>query len=156
MPRQYRVTFEAASVSAAQDLLQIKGASGKIVRILKVWAGATDTSLPTAQNLQWRCRYLPATVTDGSGGTAATIAKVDPGDSAASFTALANSTAKATTSGTAAVLHEDGDHVYSKLAEAFPDRPPIGPGESFVFELLSTPSGTLHLSGGALVEEIGG
>jgi hypothetical protein len=152
----YRVTFEDVLVALPQDLLQIKGASGKIVRIHKVWAGATDTSLPTAQNLKWRCRYLPATVTDGSGGGSATIAKVDPGDAAASFTALANNTTKATTGGTAAVLHEDGDHVYSKLTEAFPDRPPVGSGESFVFELLSTPSGTLHLSGGALVEEIGG
>lgn len=156
MPRQYRVTFEDVAVSAAQDLLQIKGASGKIVRIVKVWWGATNTTAPTAQQIKWRCRYLPATVTDGSGGGSATIGKVDPGDSAASFTALANNTSKATTNGTASVIHEGGDHVYAGGMESFPDKPPVGPSESFVFELLSTPTGTLNMSGGALVEEIGG
>lgn len=159
MPRQYRVTFGGStgvSVSQAQDLLQIKGASGKIVRVVKVWAKATDTTLPTAQMLQFRCRFLPATVTDGSGGSSPTPQKVDPGDAAASFTAKANNTTQATTSGTAVELHNWGEHVYSGADESFPDRPPVGPSESFTFELLSTPSGTLHLSGGALVEEIGG
>jgi hypothetical protein len=156
MPRQYRITFEQVAVSAAQDLIEIKGAAGKVVRILKVWWGATDTTTPTGQQLSFRCRYLPATVTDGSGGSTPTPQKTDPGDAAASLTALTNNTTKATTSGTAVILEERGDYVLSGGEYPFPDRPPIGPSEAFVFELLSTPSGTLHLSGGALVEEIGG
>jgi len=156
MARQYKVTFEGVAVSAAQDLVQINGAAGKMVRIIRAWVGATDTSLPTAQMLQTRCRYLPATVTNGSGGTSPTPAKTDPGDAAASFTALANNTTKATTNGTAVVWDERGDHIYSGVESSFPERPPIGPSESFVFELLSTVSGTVHLSGGVLVDEIGG
>lgn len=156
MSRLYRVTFSAVAVSAAQDLFQIKGASGKIIRILNRWIGATDTTLPAGQMLQLRERFLPATVTDGSGGSTPTPAKTDPGDAAASFTALANNTTKATTSGTAIVLHETGVHIYNGFDEDHDAPPVIGPSESYVFELLSTVSGTVHLSGGVLIEEIGG
>lgn len=156
MPRIYRVPFEAVSVSAPQDLIQITGAAGKIVRPIRAWVKATDTTLPTAQMLQTRCRFLPATVTAGSGGSTPTIAKNDPGDAGASFTALANNTTKATTGGTAVVIDEGGDHIYSGYDVAFSNRPPVGPSEAFVFELLSTVSGTVHLSGGVEVEEIGG
>jgi len=106
--------------------------------------------------LETRCRFLPATVTNGSGGSTPTISKVDPGDSAASFTVLANNTTKATSSGTAIVADESGDHIYSGYDNTFAVRSPIGPNEAFVFELLSTVSGTVHLSGGVTVEEIGG
>jgi hypothetical protein len=155
MPRQYKVTFEDVSVSAAQDLLQIKGAAGKMLRILRVWAGATDTTIPTSQMLKYRCRFLPVTVTDGSGGSTPTPQKVDNGDAAATFTALANNTSKATTNGTAATIEEGSAHVYSVYDQSFLRPPPVGPSQSLVFELLSTPSGTLHLSGGADVEEVG-
>lgn len=158
MPRIYTVSFEQVAVSAAQDLFQIKGATGKIVRIHRFELGATDTSLPTAQMLSIRGQYLPATVTDGSGGSSPTPRPVDPGDAAASFTAKANNTTQATTSGTAATLWEKGVHVYAGADKSFdPDQlPPIGPSESFVFGLLGAPSGTLHLSGTVTVEEIGG
>jgi hypothetical protein len=156
MPRAYKVTFSGVAVTAAQDLVQITGAAGKIARIVRAWVGATDTTAPTGQQLQIRCRFLPATVTPGSGGTTPTVAKVDPGDAAASVTALANNTTKATTSGTAIVLDEQGAHIFSGYDNAFLNRPPIGPSEAFVFELLSTVSGTVHLSGGVEIEEIGG
>jgi len=156
MARQYKVMFEGVLIAAPQDLIQITGAAGKVVRILQVWLGCTDTTLAAGQALQTRCRYLPVTVTAGSGGTTPTISKTDPGDAAASFTALANNTTKATTSGTAIVWDEDGNHLYGGQRTAFNERPPIGPSEAFVFELLSTVTGTVHLSGGVLVEEIGG
>jgi hypothetical protein len=156
MPRQYKITFEGVAVSAAQDLLQINGATGKMARIVRCWVGATNTSLPTAQMLETRCRLLPATVTNGTGGTSVTPQKTDLGDAAASITALANNTSKATTSGTAVIIDERGDHIYSGVQCDFPERPAVGPSEAFVFELLSTVSGSVSLSGGALVEEIGG
>jgi hypothetical protein len=156
MPRPYVVGSENIAVSAAQDLLQIKGAAGKILEILRVWAGATDTTLVTAQGLRFRCRYLPATVTDGSGGSTSTPRPFDPGDAAASFTCLTNNTTQATTSGTAAVLPVEGDHIFSGCNLPFKNPPQIGPSESFTFELLSTVSGTVHLSSGAEVTERGG
>lgn len=158
MGRRYSVSSENISLSAAQDLLQIKGAAGKILRIRSITLGATDTSEPTAQQLQLRCRFLPATVTDGSGGSSATPRKFDAGDAAASFTCLTNNTTPATTNGTAAILGEWGVHVANGIIWIFPDAetPIVGPSEAFVFELLSTVTGTVHGSTSATVEELGG
>ena len=156
MARVYEVLFESVLVAAPQDLLQIKGAAGKILKIKRQWAACTDTSLATAQMLSVRSRFLPATVTDGSGGSSPTPGPIDPGDAAASFTAKANSTTKATSSNPVTILEENGFHLYAGYAFPFPTPPPIGPSESFVFELLSTVSGTVHISGGVEVEEIGG
>jgi len=156
MPRPYVVTFENISVTAVQDLFQILGATGKTLRILSVSIGATDTTLPNSQMLNLRARYLPATVTNGSGGSTATPAALDPGDAAASFTAKINNTTQASTSGTAIVLGEWGVHIFSGLDYTFPRPPVIGPSESFTLELKSTVSGTVHLNGVCLVEESGG
>lgn len=158
MGRRYSVSTEAVAVSAAQDLAEIKGASGKICRIRRVRVGATDTTLPTAQMLELRCRFLPATVTPGSGGSSPTPRKYDAGDAAASFTAGANNTTPAASGGTAVILEEWGVHIYAGLDWTFADAdtPVVGPSESFTFELLSTVTGTVHLSMTVEVEEIGG
>jgi hypothetical protein len=156
MGRRYSVTFENVAVAAAQDLFEINGAAGKMLRIIGIKWGATNTTLPTAQMLSTRARFLPATVTSGTGGAAVTPQPYDPGDAAASFTAERNNTTPATTSGTAKILHEAGNHVYAGEDYMFPTPPVIGPSESFVYELLSTPAGTLNLSGKIEVEEIGG
>lgn len=155
MSRIYSVTFENVSVSAAQDLLQIKGASNKMLRILRRWVSATDTTLPTGQMLQLRERILPATVTDGSGGSTPTPRKHDQGDTAASFTALANNTTPATTNGTAVVVYATGCHIFNGFDDIHDDPPTVIPTSSYVFELLSTVGGTVHLSGGVEVEELG-
>jgi hypothetical protein len=158
MARRYGVTFEKVSVTAVQDLFQIIGATGKILRIIEVSLSDVDSTLPTAQMMALRCRFLPATVTAGSGGSSPTPEPFDPGDSAASFTAKANSTTKATTSATAVVLREDGAHLYAGYSYPFPSPPIIGPSESFVFELITAPSasGTWVMSGTVTVEETGG
>lgn len=156
MPRRYAVAFENVAVSAAQDLFQIKGAAGKMLKIIAIKLGATNTTLPTAQMLQTRGRFLPVTVTDGSGGSTPTPRPLDPGDAAASFTALANNTTKATSTGTVTVQHEAGVHIYAGEDYTFPDPPCVGPSETFVYELLSTVSGTCNFSGKVIVEEIGG
>lgn len=156
MPREYTVGFENILVSAAQDLLQIKGATGKILRILRVAVAAVDSTAPTSQQARLRCRFLPTTVTDGSGGSTSTPRPLDPGDAAASFTCLINNTTPATTNGTAAILETNGCNIFAGYDYAFPKPPIIGPSESFTFELLSTVSGTVHMSGVALVEELGG
>ncbi len=155
MARKYRILFENVSVSAAQDLVGIIGATGKMVRLLRCWVNDVDTTAPTDQQLRLRVRILPATVTAGSGGGAFTPAKVDPGDAAATFTARINDTTGQTTSGTAVIHDVGGCNVKGGYDQYFPEKPPIGPTSGAVFELLSTPSGTLKLSGGMLVEEEG-
>ncbi len=157
MGRLYTVSTENVAISAAQDLFQIKGAASMVLRIRRVSFGATDTTLPTAQMIQLRCRYLPVTVTDGSGGTTPTPRSYDPGDPAATFTSLANDTTPATTNATAKVLEEWGVHLYNGLIWVWPDAqtPIVIPSTSFTFELLSTVSGTVHGSTSVTVEEIG-
>lgn len=159
MPRLYTANFENVSMSAAQDLFEVKGASGKVVRILRCWLGLTPTTLATAQSLRTQCRFLPATVTDGSGGTTPTFRRLDVGDAAASATVLANNTSQASTNGTAAVLATSGDHIYAGVVYDFQMMkavPIIGASEAFTFELLSTVSGTVAMSGGVLIEELAG
>jgi hypothetical protein len=156
MARRYTVSFEAVTVTAAQDLFQILGAASRVCRIIRVAVSEVSTTLATAQMLELRCRFLPATVTNGSGGSTPTPRKTDPGDAAATFTAFANNTTPATSNGTAVVIEENGCHIYSGYDYAFPTPPIVGPAEAFTFELLSTVTGTVKLSGTVLVEEIGG
>jgi hypothetical protein len=158
MARRYSVSTENVAVSAAQDLAQILGAAGKILKIKRCHVGATDTTLVTAQSLRLRASFLPTTVTNGSGGSTPTPRPIDPGDAAASFTAKANNTTIATTNGTETTLETWGVHIFQGLDHVFPAgaEPTIGPSESFVFELLSTVSGTVHMSMTVEVEEHGG
>jgi hypothetical protein len=137
-------------------LIQLTAASNRQARIIRCWVAAVNTTAPTAQMISVRCRFLPATVTNGSGGSTPTIGRMDPGDAAATCTALANNTTKATTSGTGIVLEENGFHIFSGYDYQFPRPPIISTNEAFVFELLSTVSGTVNLSGGLLFEESGG
>ncbi len=144
--------------AVAQDLVLVTGATGKMMKILKHWLGCSNTSLATGQNLSLRSRFLPATVTVGSGGTTGiTPSKNDPGDAACSSTTCGtNNTTQSTTNGTAIILYANGAHLYQGDVWVYPNCPPIGPSEAFVFELLAATSGTVNLSGGVEFEEIGG
>lgn len=156
MGREYTVTFEKINVSAVQDLFLLVGAAGKICRLKRAAIADVDATLPAAQNMALRVRFLPATVTNGSAGAAATPKPFDTGDPAASFTARVNDTTKATTSGTAVILEENGAFLYSGWDYSFPYPPTFGPSEAIVVELITTPSATWILSGSVTVEEIGG
>jgi hypothetical protein len=158
--RIYNVLFENVTVSAPQDLCLVTGATGKIIFVIEMWVGCTNTTLATGQGLQLRARFLPATVTAGTGGaTAQTPTKVDPGDATCSTaTCGMNNTTPATTSGTAIKLYENGCHLYQGDRYRFPvdERPVVGPSEAFVWELLSTVSGAVAMSGGVKIGEVGG
>ena len=155
MPRIYTVNFENVTISAAQDLVVIKGSTGKICRILRMWLGPTNTTLQTAQHWRLRSRFLPVTVTLGSGGTTPTPQPLDPGDAAAAATAHVNDTTPATTNGTASLLWADGGHNYAGVDWPFRNPPIVGLNQAFTFELLSTVSGTCAFSGGVEFEESG-
>jgi hypothetical protein len=158
MSRRYYVSEPGFAATAASDLIQIKNASGsnKMVRIIRWGWKPTDNSLATAQVLQTRCRRLPSTVTDGSGGATPTPRPMDGGDTAATFTALSRNTVKATTNGTAAILDESGAHIYNGY-EQQPEEPIIiAPAQSFVFELTSASvQGTVNISAFVEVDEEG-
>lgn len=155
MGRVYTVSFDNVAVSAVQDLFSFKGSSGKTCKLKRVIVGMTDTSLQTAQGLRIRCRYFPATMTQGSGGATPTPQPVDPGDAAAGFTAHTNDTSQATSSGSAVNIPCTGVHNYAGLDLSFPDPQVFGLNEGVTVELQSTVSGTCHFSGTAWVEETG-
>lgn len=159
MSRRYQLTFENVAVSAVQDMVLIQGAAGKSTRIVRAWVGCTDQT-PTNQQLAVRARFLPATVTAGTGGSVnQTPARTDPGDAAcSSATCGLNNTGKATTTGTAIVLYENGVNIFAGDSKAWQPgkEPPIGPGEAFVWELIAAPAAAIHLSGGVEIDETGG
>lgn len=163
MPRTYPVTFHEVTIATAnapQDLFEIYfGASiFKAVKILRLWLNCSDIALPPSTFIPIRAKILPSAVTHGTGGAAATIGKFDTGDATASFTANANNTTQATSTGTASVEYDDAFHIYQGADHMF-SRPPIiigGSGASFVFELLGLPAGfSAKFTGGLEVEESG-
>ena len=157
MGRIYTASFKAVAVSAAQDLVSLKGSSGKVCRLKRVWLQMNDTTLQTAQGLKLNVKYGSATVTLGLGGSTPTPRPVDPGDAAASFTAHTNDTTPSTTSGSFVDITPTGGHNYGGFDYRWPEgkEPIFGLNEGVVFELNSTVSGTCTFSGGAEVEEIG-
>lgn len=155
MPRRYTVVFEKIAVSAVQDLLAVKGATGKTVRIIDYTVICVDTTAPANTQMALRCSYLPATVTDGSAGAAVTPRPADPGDAAATATARRNDTTPATSSGTKVTLRESGCNVYQGDQYTFPAPPIIAASTQFVLEIITTPAAALTLSGSVTFEEIG-
>jgi hypothetical protein len=158
LPRRYEATEANFTIAAGMDLLQVKNgaSSGKMCKVIRWYWKPTDNTLMTAQIFMTRCRVLPATVTDGTGGTTATPRPLDPGDSASTVTVLTRNTTPATTSGTARTYDEGGSHGYNGYEQS-PDEPVIvPPGSSFTFELTSsTVQGTVKMSVGVEFEELG-
>lgn len=156
MPRIYTISSKFVTIAAAQDIFGLKGSSGKICRLRALLFAMNDTTLQTAQGLRFNVKYGSATVTLGSGGSSPTPRPLDPGDAAASFTAVANATTPSTTSGAFVDITPAGGHNYAGFKYRWFDNFPIfGLNTGIVFELNSTVSGTCNFSGFAEVEEIG-
>jgi len=156
MPRIYTASWKFVTIAAAQDLVSLKGSSGKICRLRAVLIAMNDTTLQTAQGLRLNVKYGSATVTLGSGGSAPTPRPHDPGDAAASFTCRVNDTTPATTSGAFTDITPAGGHNYGGFRYRWMDAFPLfGLNTGIIFELNSTVSGTCNFSGFAEVEELG-
>lgn len=155
MSRFYTVSSNAVVGAAAMDLACIIGAAGKVLKVHRIECASTDAAAPTSGEMNFRCRYLSATVTNGSGGTTPTPAKQDQGDAAATFTAHANDTSGASSSGTVIILWSGAAHVLTGL-DYMPKSPwTVNPSTAATFELLTLPSGTIHVDMCVTVEEIG-
>jgi hypothetical protein len=155
MSRTYTVSTNAVVGAAAMDLALIIGAAGKVLRVKRIECASTDAAAPTSGEMNFKCVYLPATVTNGTGGTAPTPAKQDQGDAAATFTARANDTSAATTNGTAVTIWSGAAHVLTGLDYSFVSPPTVNPSTAFQFVLITLPSGTIHVDMCVTVEEIG-
>ncbi len=130
--RPYSVQFHNVSVSAVQDLIALYSGASMASELHGVVIGqVTGTSVA---NLAISVKRLPASVTAGSGGAAATPQKINRGDGAATATARTNDTSQATTGGTAAVLHADVFNTVNGYQFFWPpaDVPTIGPSEATI------------------------
>jgi len=143
----FTIVCENVAVTAAQDILAAYAATGKKLQILAVDLAANGQT--TVGNWPIRLRYLPVTVTAGSGGAAVTPSNVNPDGAAASFTARRNDTTHAVTSGSAT------DFVATQFnpINGYYWQPPVGVGDepkadlsgAFVLSLDTGP-GTLNIS----------
>lgn len=152
--RLYTSSFQNVTLSAVQDLFFLLPGSTKVIGIQGIQLGQiTGTSVA---NLRVRGRYLPATVTAGSGGSAATISKNNPSDAAATTTGRINDTTQATSSTTIVDLW---DEVWNTIngynwIPMIANRPPIiAPGGAFVLSLDTAPS-SFVTNGSVTFEEL--
>jgi hypothetical protein len=155
MPSLYVVSFESISITAVQDLLQIKCPASCVLTVKRLNFFNTNQTAPASSQLGLRARILPATVSDGSGGGTSTPAALDPGASAvAAFTCLTNNTAKATSGGNPLIVEEAGMNVLQGYDNGALDIV-VAPSQSLVWELLTAPLAALTFSAMALIEQRG-
>lgn len=155
MSEVFTIVCENVAVTAAQDVLAAYAASTKKLQVLAIEMSANGQT--TVGNYPIRLRHLPATVTSGSGGTAVTPHNTNPDGASASFTARANDTTHAVTSGTAV------DYVASQFnpINGYYWQPPTPVGEEPKADLsdalvlsLDSVSGTLNISATMWLREI--
>lgn len=153
--RLYSVSFAGVAITATQDLFTIIPGATKICAIHSFeLAQVTKTSV---EILRARLRLVPATVTAGSGGSAPTPVPFSSGDAAATFTARANDTTPATSSGTILDLWADQWNLLNGLLWVPPitNRPfVIAPGAAAVLSLGTAPAASITASGTIVVEEL--
>jgi hypothetical protein len=150
----YTVQCSNLSVTTVVDLLAAMAGSGRKLVIHAVDINAKGQS--AVANLRMRLVRLPATVTNGSGGSSVTPQKTDPLDAAAGFTARAGDTSQATTGGTASSEHSFDFNPITGYTFPFPEkmRPKCDLSEAFSLSLDDAPVGlTLVFNATMWVEE---
>ena len=152
MARTYTVRFNNVSVSAVQDAIACYSGASMAIKLRGCGLSPSNT---TVENLQVNVKVLPATVTAGSVGSAATPVKSMGTDAAATFTARINDTTQATTSGTARFERSDGYNEVNGLEWWWPkgNEPYAGLSEAIILEIATAPAGARTMSGWAIVEE---
>lgn len=151
--RTYNITFGNVSVSAVQDLIAVYAGSTMAFEVIGFGLSPCNT---TVENLQINLKYLPATVTAGSGGSAPTPQRDDVTDAAATVTAQVNDTTQATTNSTATYFLRDGWNEVNGFEFFFPAAgcPKAKPSTAIVLELATAPGGTRTVSGWMKIREL--
>lgn len=156
MGRMYTVST-SVSASAAQDVLELIGASNKIVKIHEIKISqSSDSGDAQSEQLRVNVKRFTGAYTSGSGGSSPTPRPLDPGDAAATFTAEANNTTQAT-GGTSVTLIEDSFNVLGPGWHYLPtpeQRIAIAASSAIVVGI-TAPADALTLQVTATLEEIG-
>lgn len=145
MGRIYTVSFSGTIANAAGDTdwLELLPADDKPVKLRGfMLSQISEVRDVEEEGLNFSIIRLPATVTSGSGGSAATPIPMDSADVAAGFAAEVNNSTVATTSGSAVTLAEFGwINRNSPLDLWFPDErfaPKVKQGEALVIRMQTT------------------
>lgn len=157
MGRKYTVTVDAVSVSAAQDVFEITGASNKLLLIHEIKISqSSDAGDAQSEQLKVIFKRFTSSYTSGSGGSAPTPRPLEPSNAAASFTAEINNTTQAT-GGTSVNLLADSFNVIGPGFHYLPipeSRIVIAPSSALIVAI-TAPADAITLNGYAVVEEVG-
>ncbi len=104
--RLYTVSFSAVAMTAAQDLFMVAPATNRPIAIAGLFLHQT-TDLKDAEEEVLRISIVRGHTTVGSGGNTFTPVLMNPGGTAAAFTARINDTTIAS-AGTTTTPHVDG------------------------------------------------
>lgn len=124
--RIYTTGFSGVTVAAVQDAINVLAGATKVLGILSVNLGQVTGT--TVANARVRLRYLPVTVTNGTGGGAGTVKPWVSGDAAATATSRINdASTQATSSGTAVDIWDDVWNTVNGFlwVPPVPSRPPV-------------------------------
>lgn len=142
--RIYKTFFENVTVAAAQDLFSLKAGAANGIEIHQIDLSAGGVTAPA--EIRIRVKRMPATFTQGSGGSTPTVGVADSGDTkATTATVHANDTTPGTTGGTAVVLGAFQWNVLMpwQYLPAPEDRDVIQAAEGFVIDALGSPASTV-------------
>lgn len=160
MPRVYTVFYSGTLTNAGgdADLFEINPADDKPCRLRGLLLAQTSEVADAAEeSLRISIIRLPATVTSGN-GSSVTPSPIDSAASAAGFTAEANGSTVATTSGSAVTLEESAWNIrISPLERWWPDEafaPIVRQGEALVVRCQTTVADDISIAITAYVEEI--
>jgi hypothetical protein len=155
MSRPYVIQFNNVSVSAAQDLFNVAATSGMSFMLHQFELNSENSS--SAAELRVVIKRLTATVTNGSGGSAATISPIGSSlDTTATVTGRLNDTTRATTSGTTTNLFPFGWNVLNGLFFCPPPeiRPVFGLSQNMLIGLETAPASATTMNGYVVIEEL--
>jgi|SRR5579871_1517382 len=156
MGRFYSLTFSKVSVSQVQDLISgVTTSSNVLTRIRRFWCMCTDNAVPSGVDQLAFQAWISTATTLGSGGTTANMQRYDINDANGIGTWHANDTTQMTP-GTQEILGNWACNVKQGLDVVLSTPAEMAGGDAFAFTLSQAPGAALHLSGGVLIEQIGG
>lgn len=161
MGQMYTARFDNVTVTALQDLFEIKAAASCVV-IIHDWSvfQTSDTSDAAEEILLLQTIRGDSAEVSGSGGSTVTPQKQQSLQAAAASTVEANNTTRNGSGSPPAssdILGAYGWNVRVPLEKVYtPEtRPVVGPGAFFVLSLPNPPADSLTLGGTITFEEIG-
>lgn len=147
MGRVYAVPFSAVAVTAAQDLVEASPGDDLLLRLIG-WKLFQTSDHGDAQAEGLSLTVIRGHTVAGSGGTSVTPARLDPTDSAATFTAKVNNTTVAS-SGTPITVQAGGWNLQAGADEYLPEelRPVARQSDGTLVVRMSAPADSITASG---------